>query len=923
MEVITTHINADFDAMGSMIAAKRLYPEAILVFPGSQERTLREYFVKSTVYIYDFRRLKDLDMNRVSRLILVDTRQLARIGKFEEIVHRPDVDVHIYDHHPDSADDVRGNLEVLKPFGATVSILTHLIRDRDIKLTPEEATIMSLGIYEDTGSFAFNSTTPEDFEAAAYLLRCGADLNVVSDIVTQEMTAEQVSLLNELLLSAKTYNIQGTDVCVATVSVDKYVAEFAVLVHKLKDMENLDVIFALALMDDRIYLVARSRIPEVNVAEIAVFFGGGGHATAASATIRNLTIIQAENKLVEVLNSSIKPFPTAGHLMTSPVVYADEDMTIVETAQIMVRYNINAMPVMAKGKIAGIINRQVLEKAIFHGLELQCVREVMSTDFGVVQPAATLLEIQTYLVEHQQRILPVVEEDKVVGVITRRDLLNFLVTDHSNTPQALLGDIADDHWPKRKNILGIVLEQLPREIVRMLREFGELAERLHAKAYAVGGFVRDLMLRRANFDIDIVIEGDGIEFAREYAREHGIRARCHKKFNTAVLIFPDGKRADVASSRFEYYQYPAALPIVEFSSLKMDLYRRDFTVNTLALSLNPGEFGRLIDFFAGQRDLKDKCIRVLHNLSFVEDPTRILRAIRFEQRFGFKIVKQTATLIRSAVRMGLIQKLGGRRFLHEIQLILMEENPVPPLKRMAEFGVLPAISPRMNFDSKMEDLFDRLREAVSWYRLSFLDEPLERWWVYFLGFLSAVPVGELEEIWERLRLAPGQRERMLLTFEKGGEVLRGFFQLPDYRPSDIYRALQPFRPEELLFMMGKAQSEEIRRAISHHFHRYRHVRTELRGRDLKAMGVAPGPVYRVILDELLDARLNGWLKNRQEELDYLTSHHEELFPDLENGLPPTSLSRDAGADLSGCAGVKSPEKRLRPVINCADQKEKI
>lgn len=890
MEVITTHVNADFDAMGSMIAAKKLYPDAILVFPGSQERTLREYFVKSTVYIYDFRRLKDLDISRVSRLILVDTRQFTRIGRFVEIVHRPDLDIHIYDHHPDSKDDVHGNLEIVKPLGATVSILTQLIRERGLQLTPEEATIMSLGIYEDTGSFAFNSTTAEDFEAAAHLLRCGADLNVVSDIVTQEMTAEQVSLLNDLLRSAKTYNIQGIEVCIATVSVERYVGEFAVLVHKLRDMESLDVIFALALMDDRVYLVARSRIPEVNVSDIATFFGGGGHATAASATIRDLTLIQAEHKLIEVLNSSIKPFPTAGHLMTSPVVYVDQDATIVETEQIMVRYNINAMPVMGKGKIVGLINRQVLEKAIFHGLELQCVREVMSTDFGVVQPGATLLEIQTYLVENQQRILPVVEEDKAVGVITRRDLLNFLVTDHANAPRALVKDGEEDEWPKRKNVLGIMLEQLPRKIVRMLREFGELAERLHFKAYAVGGFVRDLLLRRPNFDIDIVVEGDGIEFARAYAGEHGVRARCHKKFNTAVIIFPDGYRVDIASSRFEYYQYPAALPIVELSSLKMDLYRRDFTINTLALSLIPAEFGRLMDFFAGQRDLKERCIRVLHNLSLVEDPTRILRAIRFEQRFGFKIVKQTATLIRSAVRMGLLQKLGGRRFFHEIQLILMEDHPLPALKRMVEFGVFPAISPKMNFDSKMEDLFERLREAVSWYRLSFLDEPLERWWVYFLGLLSGMPSSELKEIWEKLRISPGQRERMLLTFEEGEAVLRGFFLLPDYRPSDIYRALQPFRPEELLFMMGRAQSEEIRRAISHYFHRYRHVRTELRGRDLKAMGIPPGPIYRVILDELLDARLNGRLKNRQEELDYLISHHEELFPRPGDELLSSSLS---------------------------------
>ena len=877
MEVITTHVNADFDAMASMIAAKKLYPEAVLVFPGSQERTLREFFVKSTTYIYDFKRLRDVDINQVRRLILVDTRQVSRVGKFQEILDRPDLEIHIYDHHPPSDDDIEGSIMVVESFGATVTILTRLIRERGLAITPEEATIMSLGLYEDTGSFTFNSTTPEDFETAAHLRRCGADLNVVADMMTQELTAEQVGLLNELIRSARTFNIHGIEVCVASVSVEKYVGEFAVLVHKLKDIENLDVIFALGRMDDRIYLVARSRIPEVNVATIATYFGGGGHATAASATIRDMTLIQAENRLIEVLKSSIGPFPTAADLMNSPVISAAADAPLGEVAQTMVRYNINAMPVMQGDSIVGLINRQVVEKALFHGLEEQKVREFMHADFATVGPEATLLDIQTYLVEHQQRILPVVQNGDVKGVITRRDLLNYLVSDHSNTPTALYDNLDDIHWPKRKNIVGVIHEQLPSAIVKMLKNCGQLADRLEFKAYAVGGFVRDLLLRRPNLDIDIVIEGDGIEFARMFAEEHNIRARYHKKFNTAVLIFPDGQRVDVATARFEYYQYPAALPIVEFGSLKMDLYRRDFTINTLAIALNPGEFGQLIDFFGGQRDLKEKAVRVLHNLSFVEDPTRILRAIRFEQRFGFRIGKQTASLIRNAVQMGLIQKLWGHRFFHEIQLILMEDDPLPAIRRMAEFGVLPILSSKMHFDQKTEEFFSLLREVISWYELSFLDEPLERWWVYLLGLLSGLSPARLEEVWERLELTTGQQARILWTYEQVEAVLQRFLQLPHWRPSDIYRALQPFKPEELLYLMARTQRDEVRKAISHYLHRYRHVNTELRGRDLKDLGLPTGPIYREILDRLLDAKLNGEVGNRQDELAFIERYYGELL----------------------------------------------
>lgn len=888
MEVITTHINADFDAMASMIAAKKLYPEAVLVFPGSQEKTLRNFFVRSTMYLYDFKRLRDLDLQQVERLILVDTRQLSRIGKFDEIIGKPGLEVHLYDHHPDSEDDIPGQAAFVKPVGACVTILTELIRERGIQITPEDATIMSLGLYEDTGAFTFNSTTAEDFEAAAFLRRCGSDLNFVADMINPEMTPEQVTLLNEMIHSARMYNIHGIEVCVATVSVDRYVGDFAVLVHKFKDIHNLDVVFALARMDDRVYLVARSRIPEVNVGLIASQFDGGGHATAASASIRDLTLIQVEDRLIEILRSTIKPFPSAEHLMTSPVISVEVDTPIGEAERVMVRYNINSMPVMENGKITGIINRQFLEKAIFHGLEKQGLREFVNPDFGTVPPDATLLEIQTYLVEHQQRILPVVEDGKVIGVITRRDLLNFLVSDRTATPQPLNGPNmeASSHWPKRKNVTGLLSEQLPREIIEILKEIGRLAQSIHYKAYAVGGFVRDLLLRRANLDIDIVVEGDGIEFARAFAEAHSVRVRSHKKFNTAVLIFPDGLRIDIATARFEYYQYPAALPVVEFGSLKMDLFRRDFTINTLALDVNPEHFGQLIDFFGGQRDLKEKAIRVLHNLSFVEDPTRILRALRFEQRFGFRIGKQTANLIRSAVRMGLIQKLGGHRLFHEIQLILKEDDPFPAVKRMAEYGVLPVLSPKIRFDSRSDALHAQLREIISWYRLSFLDEPLETWWVYFLAILSGLPPDELNRVAMRLDLSDTIRERLFWVGKQVDGVLWGFFQLPEYRPSDIYRALQPFRPEELLFMMAKTQREEVRRAISHYFHRYRHIRTELRGQDLKEMGIPPGSIYREILDDLLDARLNGEVRSRHEEIERVRMLHPELFERLESTALP-------------------------------------
>ncbi len=876
MDVITTHLNADFDAMASMVAAKKLYPQAELVFPGSQERSLREFFVNAAGYLFDFKKLKHLDLDRVERLILVDTRQVSRIGKFDSIIHRQGLEVHIYDHHPPSEDDIRGDLEVIRETGATVTILTDLIRRRGLRLSTNEATLMMLGIFEDTGSFTFNSTTPEDFEAASYLLQSGADLNLIADLVTRELTAEQVGILNDLIRSARTYNIRGVAVCIATVSVEKYVGDFALLVHKLKDMENLNVVFALARMEDRVYLVGRSRIPEVNAGEVASYFGGGGHATAASATIRDLTLIQAEDRLFEVLQSVIQPAVRAEDLMSHPVIFVPSETPIEKAEQLMVRYNINSMPVLEEGRVVGLINHQVLDKAIFHGLRGQSVRDYMNRDFTVVGPDATLLEIQKHLVEHQQRILPVLEDGRLRGVITRRDLLNYMIEDRSNVPKSLLGNAGPGRWGRRKNMSSLMAEQLPRPFMELLRGLGEWAEKLNYRVYAVGGFIRDLLLRRPNFDLDVVVEGDGIEFAKSFARKHGVRARSHSKFNTAVLVFPDGFKVDVATARLEYYQYPAALPVVEFGSLKLDLYRRDFTINTLAIALNPEEFGELIDFFGGQRDLKEKVIRVLHNLSFVEDPSRILRAIRFEQRFGFKIGKQTVGLIHSAVKMDLLLKLAGHRLFHEMQYLLMEDNPLPAIQRMDRFGVLAVIFPGVRYDDRTERMLNRVREVISWYRLSFLDEPFEAWWLYFLALLSLQDQSARRETVNRFELPQDLRRKVERAFTDSEEMVRRFLKLRDYRPSAIYRALQPFKPEEILFLMAGTDKEEVVKTISHYFHRYRNVETELKGRDLKALGIPPGPVYTALLTELLDAKVDGEVKTRQDELHYLRERHPEL-----------------------------------------------
>ena len=865
MDVIATHVNADFDCLGAMVAAKKLYPDAALVFPGAQEKSMRDFFLKSSSYVLNFTRLKDLDFSQVTRLILVDCQHSSRIGRFAEILSRPGLEVHIYDHHPELSGDIVPCGGVIRVCGSSTTILTGILRQKGLEVNATEATLMMLGIYEDTGSLTFPSTTVEDYHAAAWLLERGANLNTVADFITQELTAEQVSLLNDLLKSLKTFNLNGVDVSIANASVDYYIGDIAVLAHMMRDMENLEALFIVVGMGTRVYVVARSRIPEVNVSEVLHEFGGGGHASAASATVKDLTQIQVLEKLEEVLRSKVKPRRVAGDIMSTPVKTIDATSNIEEARELLTRYNVNALPVMGEGGMVGIISRRIVEKSLYHNLGQVPVSDYMHSEFMTAEPSTPINDIQEYMVGQNRRLVPVFADGKLVGVVTRTDLLRNIYSGEA------LYDLARDAVPaRRREISGLMIKQLSSRVLQMLRDLGRTGDRLDLPVYAVGGFVRDLLLGNENCDIDVTVEGDGILFAETFAAESGCRVKSHEKFGTAVIVFPDGLKVDVASTRLEYYVSPGALPTVERSSLKMDLYRRDFTVNTLAIRLNSAEFGQLMDFFGAHRDLQDRIIRVLHNLSFVEDPTRVFRAIRFEQRLDFHIAKHTENLIKNAVKMNFLEKLGGKRLLSELVYIFREKEPLKAVERMAALGLLRFIHPELQLTPRTRTVLEEARKIISWFDLLFLDRTYERWVVYFLALCESMSDDQLWGICTRLAVNEHYKEKLFELRREGEEVLasmeRKVSRGGTIARSVIYFSLNNISVEVLLYLMAKTGSEDARKCLSLYFTQLQNVHCLITGADLKRFGVPAGPRYRELLDEVLKARLNGQVVSREDEL---------------------------------------------------------
>ncbi len=876
LTIIGTHQNADFDALASLLAAQKLYPGSQVVFPGSQEKNLRNFFIDSMIYLFNMVDIKTIDTRVVTRLVLVDTRQPHRIGNLEKLLSRSNLEIHIYDHHPSDEDEVRADYLLSSKTGANVTILIEKIIEKGIEITPDEATVMCLGIYEDTGSFSFTSTTERDFQAAAFLLSKGANLNIISDLISREINPMQVALLHDMIQASSRLNINGIEIVITNVSTEEYIPDFAFLVHKMLRMENLDAIFAMARMGKKIYVVARSRVAEVDAGSILKEVGGGGHAYAAAATIKEKTLIQIEHKLIDILQKQVKSHRQAKHLMSAPPIAAKPEMTCEEAAKILTRYNINTLLIMedpiAKENLLGFIARQTIEKALFHGLGHVAVREYMSTDFERVAPSADLLEIQETIIKNKQRILPVVDGGKVIGVLTRTDLLNILVLQNSKKSVKSRNLLLETVHGRTRQVLRFMNERLPEYILDILRSAGQTADNLGYEAYVIGGFVRDLFLYRRNEDVDIVIEGDGIAFAKEFARRNQARLHTHEKFGTAVITLPNGFKIDVASARLEYYTAPAALPTVEMSSIKLDLFRRDFTINTLAIHLSPKQFGLLIDFFGAQKDIKGKALRVLHSLSFVEDPTRVFRAIRFEQRFDFRIGKLTAGLIENAVKMDFFKRLSGKRVFTELRLILEEENPVPSIERLNDYDLLKTIHPGMALERELLATLLSVKEVLAWYDLLFLDESYIKWVVYFLAMTQKFDQETTEKICRRFELTPKFKTIFCGTRFKAIACLQWMEWERPIKNSDVYRKLLPFKTEFILYMMALTNIDHVKKSISVFITKLRHETPIINGARLKKMGYPSGPLFSKIFDALLDARLNGHVLTEEDEVNYIHEH---------------------------------------------------
>jgi tRNA nucleotidyltransferase (CCA-adding enzyme) len=893
MLLILTHENADFDAVASQLAAHKLYPEGVPLLSWRVNRNV-EQFLALYWDAFAFVRPVDWRRQKVSQVLLVDTRALPSVRAM-----RPDrVSVRVIDHHELSGSRQEHWTYLSQPVGATTTLLAEMLQSAGLSLTANEATLMLLGIHEDTGSLLYDTTTTRDMRAAAWLLEQGAQVSVIRRFLDIALSEAQLRLYERLEDKIEWLRTEGQTIILAAVEAPEgFDDEISAVAHRLRnDLSPDGMILLVQLKYNHVQLVARASSDRLDVSIIARALGGGGHSRAAAATIMDQQLEDVRRKVIDLLPAATKPTAKVSQIMSFGVQTIPSSSSVSSAASQMQRSGHEGYPVIdsENGRLVGLLTRRIVDRAMSHRLGGLPVSQVMKAGDVFVKPSDSVEKLQRLMMDEGWGQVPVAQEGQdddqpidLIGIVTRTDLIGLLTKADE-----------DDGFPDMSQLL---VKNLSPGLWSLVLAAGQTAGEMSMALYFVGGLVRDLLLGVKPKDIDMVVEGDAIALVRHMRKQYGGDIRSHAQFGTAkwllnervwrrLIVGQDSGQAtgatagsdrpmaiDFVTARSEFYTQPTALPEVERGSIKLDLHRRDFTINTIAVRLDGAHLGELLDFYGGKRDLDSKLIRVLHSLSFVDDPTRILRAVRLEQRLGFRIEPRTAELIESALPM--INRVTGERIRNELALCLEEPKRAGMMARLAEIGVLKRIHPEFDWQSATAV---KLADAET-----VLEDPL--WqdglggesaaFIYFALMLLPLAIPVRQEVMHRLKVRKSTRDDV----EAVKTLLEQLAELePEARPSDVVKLLRPYAVRVLVVAIAQIGPDTgVGQWIGHYQRQWRNVRSALNGDDLLAMGLEAGPKVGWLLDQILAARLDGTVQDLAGEKALLG----ELLDDKASASP--------------------------------------
>ncbi len=828
MKLIVSHASPDFDALASIALAE-------LVYPGAKAVRLGNLGVKLETFLHLYRNQLDLlnvekiNLADVKELIIVDTSDPKRIAPFDQLLGK--VPVTLYDHHPPPKNAIPAVHGICRSVGATTTILTLLLKSQGITIPRALASLALLGIHEDTGNLTYEITQPEDHEAAAYLLQAGASLNLVQRFTQEHYSEAHRKLFADMLEHTEEKQILGCSVVLSQIKTETYVNDLAPLCNQLLAFYNADAAFIIARMEDKTLIIGRS-IGHFDVGSIlADAFAGGGHQGAGFARTE-ASISEAKARILETLPQYGQAPILAKDVMSSPIKTIYETDAVAKAQSLLLRYGHSGLPVLNnKGELSGVISRRDLDKAIQHKMGHKAVKGFMNRKPITAAQTTPLSELE-YLIEHHNiGRIPILEMEesssKLVGIVTRSDIIRAR---HQNEVATLSGSGSQQ---KARELL-LKLPRVARKALEIAKE-----QLSHGNLYLVGGTVRDAVLGVSIQDIDLTVEGissEQLATRLQHALEGELN--CHSSFGTCTLKLKNGLVLDIATARDEYYQHPGALPEVISSSLYKDINRRDFSINALAIRLGPEPID-LIDPHNGLNDLETKSLRALHPLSFIEDPTRIIRGARLAGRLNLNFDETTLDQLPAALAPEVLANISKSRLRAELEITLQETRVTPALLKLEETGALKAMF-GMSGELSLLERLDKLRHTST--------VPIES---YLLALLLSILDDELESYLESFHWPKRYLEiiKRIKTIREHNNVTHEQVQKSSEGGLMLIRALSR-ELEARVFEIQESLSERV-----------------LRGQDILDLGLSTGPKVGVILAEVAKARHEGRVSGFLEELE--------------------------------------------------------
>ncbi|MEH2229597.1 MAG: CBS domain-containing protein [Nostoc sp.] len=918
MDLILCHTTADFDALGAAVGLTRLLSGSKIVLPGGSHPTVRDFLALHRDE-YPLIERRSVNSEKIRSLTVVDTQQRDRLGKAAEWLDLPNLkEIIVYDHHLGQESDIPATRSHIDSVGATTTLIVEQLQQQEISLTAAEATVMALGIHVDTGSLTYDQSTARDALALAWLMQQGASLSVISTYRDPGLSPQLQQLLTESLESLEYLCLHGYTVAWVILKTEAFVPGLSSLASELVELTEIDALllaneYPLGEEDSRLTVIGRSQIPKTNLNQLFQLLGGGGHSQAASLNLRGVDSQAILKQLLNGVKAQIPHPLTARDLMSSPVRTILPETTIAEAQRILLRYGHSGLFVVDnQGQLVGIISRRDIDIALHHGFSHAPVKGYMTKNLKTITPDTTLPQIESVMVTYDIGRLPVLENEQLIGIVTRTDVLRELHQEWDEDQEGeqkfkiqndALYETLREHGlnntalTKFKIPLRTELQnRLAPQLWQLLTTASQEAEKRGWHLYLVGGAVRDLLLAEAVSgtlmikDIDLVVDGfhksadvgAGVELAKALQQLYPMaRLEIHGAFQTAALLWHkdpelDSLWVDIATARTEFYPYPAANPEVEASSIRQDLYRRDFTINALALRLTSPRTGELLDFFGGLLDLQAKQIRVLHANSFIEDPTRIFRGVRFAVRFGFQLEPQTEEFIRYAINSGVYDRTAQEnsktpalqtRLKTELKHILEAPYWKSALQLLDNLGALQCIHPTLKLDA---ELLRKLRLLERCLRRFDPQPTLIHWEMRLEALIAHLAPQYRAKVAKNLQLQEDGIKRLQNLASAQTETMES---LPKCQsPSQVVQLLRQY-DLPILILIAVQTPRSLRHQIWEYLTVWANIQPLLNGNDLKKLGYKPGPQYRQILDDMLAATLDRVIKDKTEAEEFLAQHY--------------------------------------------------